>query len=1245
MGKMNSMTKDASKIPIAFTAIAFDENLPINQKRPAIMDLIANHSVVVIAGETGSGKTTQIPKICLSMGLGETGIIGHTQPRRIAARTVAARIAEELKTPLGQVVGYKIRFSDKTATETAVKVMTDGILLAEIKNDPWLKRYSTLIIDEAHERSLNIDLILGYLKYLLLKRPDLKVIITSATIDPEKFSKFFNQAPILEVSGRTYPVDVWYRPLVGSDEEKSIHQIEGILQAVDEVSRIGRGDILVFLSGEREIRETFDALRKHQLSHTEILPLFARLNAQQQNRVFEPAVGRRIILATNVAETSLTVPGIQFVIDTGLARISRYNYRNQVQRLPIEAISKASANQRKGRCGRVMAGVCVRLYSEEDFETRPEFTEPEILRTSLAGVILHMLAVGLSNIEIFPFLDPPDIRHIREGFRLLEQLGAITPNPGPGLNPTLTSLGAQLSQLPLDPVLGTIILSAAKQRCLLEILIIASALSLQDPRERPLEKQAAADEKHKPYQEPGSDFLAYLKLWETIHKQREALSNNQFKTWCRSEFLSFSRIQDWRDIHQQLSHLITEMGFRINQTPASYADIHMALMAGLLSNIGSLQEKNSYLGLRNTKFSIFPGSVLFEKPPKWLLAFEVVETQRLYARTTARILPEWIETIAGHLFKIHYDNPHWERKAKQVMALAKANFYGLTIYENRKVIFGRIDPSLSREIFIRSALVEGEYDTKAPFFHHNRALIESVETLEHKARRRDILIDEQDLFEFYDQKIPEEMVSGPQFEQWLKTTDQSSLFLTESALIRQNVEGVTEQQYPESMQINGIKLFLTYHFAPGSLEDGVTVTIPTLALKQLTLTPFEWLVPGLLKEKIAAMIKSLAKPLRRNFVPVPEFAEALFNRLMISFREGHLKERLARELSQMTGISITKADFSDDLLPLHLKMRFRVINTEGKTISESRDLLALKETTPNQMVSQTINEKLTDWPNTNIEKQIISKQNGIEIPGYPALVDKQDFVELQIMPSPEEAIMAHYQGVRRLLYLAELSRLKYLSKQFAGKNILALQFHPVGTKEDLLKDFLMAVIDKAFLNAPETAETETGIFKNLPRTPAEYQQCLALGKPKLINIANELLTIIGKILENYQKVKSLNLSKDAKEHLDKLIYPEFITNTPITWLKRIPIYLQAIEYRCLKLRESKVRDAELEKQIKPFWQRYITYIQDKNKAQEINTKYSEWLQYRWMMEEFRVSLFAQHLKTKMPISAKRLEEQWQKLGF
>lgn len=1226
--------------------ISFDENLPINQKRQEITDLIANHSVVIIAGETGSGKTTQIPKICLSMGLGEAGIIGHTQPRRIAARTVAARISEELKTQLGQVVGYKIRFSDKTAIETTVKVMTDGILLAEIKNDPMLKRYSTLIIDEAHERSLNIDLILGYLKGLLLKRSDLKVIITSATIDPEKFSKFFDLAPILEVSGRTYPVDVWYRPLVGTDEEKSIHQVEGILKAVDEVSRLGRGDILVFLNGEREIHETSEALRKHHPPHTEIQPLYARLNAQQQNQVFKPAVGRRIVLATNVAETSLTVPGIQFVIDAGFARISRYNHRNQVQRLPIEPISQASANQRKGRCGRVMAGVCVRLYSEEDFLSRPAFTEPEILRTSLVGVILHMLVVGITDIEVFPFLDPPDTRHIRDGFRLLEQLGAITPEK----EPVLTNLGRHLSRLPLDPILGTIILSAVKYGSLSEILIIVSALSLQDVRERPLEYQAQADEKHKQYQEQGSDFLAYLKLWEVIHQQRKTLSNNQFKTWCRNEFLSFVRIQDWRDIHQQLSHLMTEMGYRMNQTEAGFAEIHQALLSGLLSNIASLAEKNIYLGIRNTKFSIFPGSVLFAKSPKWLLAFEIVETQRLYARTVAKILPEWIENIAGHLFKIHYDNPHWEKKAKQVMAEAKANFYGLTIYENRKVIYGHIDPILSREIFIRNALVEGEYDTKAAFFHHNRALIASVEILEHKARRRDILIDEQDLFEFYDRKIPEGIVSGPQFEQWLITIDPSSLFLTESDLLRQNTDMITEQQYPESIQINGLKLSLSYHFEPGSIEDGVTVTVPIIALRQLTITPFEWLVPGLLKEKIAALMKSLAKILRRNFVPIPEFTEAVFNRLILSFREGDLKECLARELTQMSGEIISKTDFADTLVPEHLKMRFRVVDAEGKIAAESRNLSELIKTTPSQMVLPSKKQRFTDWPENDIPEQIIFQQNGIDIPGYPALVDKLDYVELQIMASKIDAEIAHYQGVRRLVYLAELPRLKYLSKQFTAKftvkNILALQFHPVGNKEDLLKDFLMAVIDKTYLRTIEAGYSEEksgNILQNLPRTAVAYQHFVELGKANLINVGNELILVISKILDNYQKLKNLNLTTDAKEQLDNLVYNGFITDTPMLWLKRIPIYLQAIDYRHLKLRESQIRDAELEKQIRPFWQRYLSSIQDKNKILNLSLNDAEWLRYRWMLEEFRVSLFAQHLKTIMPISPKRLEIQWQEL--
>ncbi|WP_288063704.1 ATP-dependent RNA helicase HrpA, partial [Rodentibacter caecimuris] len=867
--------KSAVKNPIIFP-----EDLPVSQRKKEIEKLLSEHQVIVVAGETGSGKTTQLPKMCLELGLGHLGMIGHTQPRRIAAHSVAARIAEELQSELGDLVGYKVRFNDQISDNTQIKLMTDGILLAEIQTDRFLNQYSCLIIDEAHERSLNNDFILGYLKQLLPRRPDLKVIITSATIDVERFSKHFNHAPIIEVSGRTYPVEVRYRPII---DEADQDQLQGILSAVDELQAEDRGDILIFMNGEREIRDTAEALQKQNLKHTEILPLFARLSAQEQNKIFHPSGLNRIVLATNVAETSLTVPGIKYVIDPGTARISRYSYRTKVQRLPIEPISQASANQRKGRCGRVSEGICIRLYSEEDFNSRPEFTDPEILRTNLASVILQMTALGLDDIEAFPFVDAPDRRNIQDGVKLLEELGAFeTIKTKSGEKRRLTQTGRQLAQLPVDPRLAKMLLSAVNFSSVYEVMVIVSALSIQDPRERPTEKQQSADEKHRRFADKKSDFLAFLNLWNYLQEQQKALTKNQFRRQCQKDFLNYLRIREWQDIYHQIRLAVREMGLPINSEKAEYQQIHTALLSGLLSHIGLKDtEKQQYLGARNTHFSIFPNSVLFKKQPKWVMTAELVETSKLWGRMVAEIESEWIEPLADHLVKKSYAEPRWSKSRGAVIADEKVSLYGVPIVVARPVNYGSIDPIVSREIFIQSALVEGNWHTKHNFFKQNQCLIREVEELEHKSRRRDILVDERTLFEFYDQRIGTEVVSQKYFDTWWKKAskqDSELLNFERAFLINEGAEKVSKLDFPNFWHQGNLKLKLTYQFEPGTEADGVTVHIPLPLLNQVEMGGFDWQIPGLREELVIALIKSLPKSYRRNFVPAPNYARAFLER-------------------------------------------------------------------------------------------------------------------------------------------------------------------------------------------------------------------------------------------------------------------------------------------------------------------------------------------------------------------------------
>ncbi|CAM5452027.1 ATP-dependent helicase HrpA OS=Streptomyces albaduncus OX=68172 GN=FHS32_004610 PE=4 SV=1 [Streptomyces griseoloalbus] len=1004
--------------------VRYPEQLPVSQKKDAIAEAIRDHQVVIVAGETGSGKTTQIPKICMELGRGVRGMIGHTQPRRIAARTVAERVAEELDTPLGEAVGWKVRFTDQVDPDaTFIKLMTDGILLAEIQTDRELRAYDTIIIDEAHERSLNIDFLLGYLAQLLPKRPDLKVVITSATIDPERFSRHFGDAPIIEVSGRTYPVEVRYRPLLEEDSDDADRdQITAITDAVEELMAEGPGDILVFLSGEREIRDTADALNKKRYRSTEVLPLYARLSHAEQHRVFQQHSGRRIVLATNVAETSLTVPGIKYVIDPGFARISRYSHRTKVQRLPIEPVSQASANQRKGRCGRTSDGICIRLYSEDDFLSRPEFTDAEILRTNLASVILQMTAAGLGEIEKFPFIDPPDHRNIRDGVQLLQELGALdAAQKDP--RKRLTQTGRKLAQLPVDPRLARMVLEADKNGCVREVMVIAAALSIQDPRERPADKQTQADQQHARFRDETSDFLAFLNLWRYIREQQKERGSSSFRRMCKQEYLNFLRIREWQDIYAQLRTVAKQMGIHLNDQDAPADRIHVSLLAGLLSHIGMKDVKeskdsgqgggrreggrNEYLGARNAKFAVFPGSALFKKPPRFVMSAELVETSRLWARVNAKIEPEWVEPLAEHLLKRTYSEPHWEKDQAAVMAYEKVTLYGVPIVAQRKVNYGRIDPEASRELFIRNALVEGDWRTHHKFFADNRKLLTEVEELEHRARRRDILVDDETLFDFYDQRIPDHVVSGAHFDSWWKHKRREQpdfLDFEREMLIRESADAVTKADYPDSWRQGPLKFRVTYQFEPGADADGVTVHIPLQVLNQVTDEGFDWQIPGLREEVVTELIRSLPKPIRRNYVPAPNYAKAFLERA-VPLQEP-LTVTMARELKRMVGVPFDAEDFDWSRVPDHLKVTFRIVDERRRTLAEDKDLEALKlklrpkarkalsqaaAATAQRQGGESLERKgLTDWTIGSLTRVFETRRAGQPVKAYPALVDDGD---------------------------------------------------------------------------------------------------------------------------------------------------------------------------------------------------------------------------------------------------------------
>lgn len=1228
--------------------IEYPENLPVSQKRDDIAEAIANNQVVIIAGETGSGKTTQIPKICSELGRGRAGLIGHTQPRRLAARSVASRIAEEMQTPMGEYVGYKVRFNDQISDNTQIKLMTDGILLAEIQHDRFLNQYDTIIIDEAHERSLNIDFIMGYLKELLPKRPDLKIIITSATIDPERFSNHFDKAPIIEVSGRTYPVDVRYRPLNSDDADQDLDQLEGIFQAVDELcDEPGLGDILIFMNGEREIRDTADALSKRtntnrNMRDTEIVPLYARLSSAEQNRIFQSHTGRRIVLATNVAETSLTVPGIKYVIDPGTARISRYSYRTKVQRLPIEAISQASANQRKGRCGRVSEGICIRLYSEEDFNSRPEFTDPEILRTNLASVILQMTALGLGDIEAFPFVEAPDKRNIQDGVRLLEELGAINPNANDPKK-RLTSIGRKLARLPIDPRLARMVLESVRYNCLQEVMIIASALSIQDPRERPSDKQQSSDDKHKRFFHEESDFFTFVNVWNYIKEQQKALSSNQFRKQCKQDYLNYLRVREWQDVYFQLHQAMREMDAKLNTEAAGYQSVHTALLVGLLSHIGVKDtEKNEYQGARNARFHIFPASGLFKKQPKWIMSAELVETSKLWGRIIAKIQPEWVEPLAPHLIKRSYSEPHWSKKQAAVIASEKVMLYGIPIVPKRNVNYGPIDPVVSREIFIRSALVEGDWETKHKFFHQNRKLLREVEELEHKSRRRDILVDDDELFNFYDQRVSTDVVSGRHFDSWWKkaSIDTPELLDFEKEMLFQgDASHITDLDYPNFWHQNGLKLKLSYQFEPGQDNDGVTVHIPLPILNQVSPDGFDWQIPGLRHELIVSLIKCLPKSLRRNFVPAPNYADAFLSR--VTAMELPLLDALEKELRRMTGVEIKREDWQLEQIPDHLKVTFRAVDHRKRKLKEHYDLYELKESLKDK-VQETLSKVADDdieqqglhtWSFGELPTVYQQKRGGFEVKAFPALVDAKDSVEIKLFETEQEQQQAMRAGQRRLVLLNVPSPIKYLHSNLPNKSKLGLYFNPYGKVLDLIDDCIACGVDKLI-------EQKGGLVWQPEQFEALKEYVRAELGDTVVDIAQQVETILTTAFNINKKLKGkVDFSmafalSDIKAQVEGLIFKGFATECGWKRLPDILRYMKAIERRMEKLPIDPNKDRLHMLKVESVVKDYKELLNKIPKGVEVPDNVKE---IRWMLEELRVSYFAQQLGTPYPVSDKRVK--------
>ncbi|HVH95245.1 MAG TPA: ATP-dependent RNA helicase HrpA [Nocardioidaceae bacterium] len=1241
--------------------VSYPDELPVSARRDDIAAAIRDHQVVIVAGETGSGKTTQLPKICLELGRGVHGMIGHTQPRRIAARSVAERIAEEIGTPLGETVGYQVRFTDRSSRDSLVKVMTDGILLAELQHDRSLSAYDTIIIDEAHERSLNVDFLLGYLKQLLPRRPDLKVVITSATIDPERFAEHFadangRPAPIVEVSGRTYPVEIRYRPLVEEsddvDEEGEVvvrDQTEAIVDAVRELFAEGPGDILVFLPGEREIRDTADVLGKlstRPADAFDVVPLYARLSSAEQHKVFEQHSRRRVVLATNVAETSLTVPGIRYVVDAGVARISRYSVRTKVQRLPIEPVSQASANQRSGRCGRVEAGVCIRLYSEEDFESRPEFTDPEILRTNLASVILQMTALGLGDVARFPFVDPPDQRNVKAGVQLLEELGAL-------VSGRLTPLGRQLVALPVDPRLARMVTEAARRGCLREVLVITAALSLQDPRERPADQQAQADQKHARFKDETSDFLTWLNLWRYVRSQQRELSSSAFRRMCRAEYLNYLRIREWQELESQLRQVAKQLDLEVGK-PADDPDadgIHQSLLSGLLSHIGLRDPDPStgsgqggrYLGARNARFSIFPGSGLFRKQPQFVMAAELVETSKLWGRVNAAVKPEWAEELGSHLVKRSYSEPHWSKKRAAVVAYERVTLYGVPLASDRLVSYGRVDPALSRELFIRHALVYGEWSTRHRFMAQNRQLLEEVEELEHRARRRDILVDEQTLFDFYDARVGAEVVSGAHFDSWWKKARHKSpdlLTFDPAMLVNETAGVVTEENYPDQWREGDLSLPLSYQFEPGSAHDGVTVDIPVATLNRVDGDPFTWQVPGLREELVVALIRSLPKHLRVNFVPAPNVAREFL--AATTPGEESLLGALERYLRSTTGVVVPREAWNTTKVPDHLRPMFRVVDEHGSVVASGKDLEALKAPLrpkfAEAMAEVASSSGLdvtgqTSWTFGTLERTFTQARAGHEVRGFPALVDEGQTVGVRVLGSEAEQDACHRLGLRRLLMLLLPSPVRAVADGLSNAEKLGLAGSPYPSVTDLLEDCVAAAVDLLVDRyGPAWDEVTFGELADKVRADLVETSCAVVRD--VVRVLEEWRGV-DKLLSGSADLSMLPALADMKAQVGRLVHRGFVSEVGAAQMRELPRYLAAVRTRRERLASDVNRDRRLMDQVASVQEGYLHRVAALPPGRPPGQGL---VRVRWMLEEYRVSLWDQARGTAYPVSDTRIRK-------
>lgn len=1234
--------------------------LPVTEHGEELVRAVRENRVVIVCGETGSGKTTQLPKIAMMAGRGETGMIAHTQPRRIAASSVAKRIAEELKTNLGDVVGYKVRFTDKTHSGATIKLMTDGILLAETQADPLLRAYDTVIIDEAHERSINIDFLLGYLKRLLSRRADLKVIVTSATIDAERFAEHFadengRSAPIFNISGRTYPVEIRWRPLDDVDEADDRTMLEAIENAVSELEMAGRGDILVFLPGEREIRETEDYLRKTRVGKVEILPLFARLSASDQEKVFKPSGLRRIVLATNVAETSITVPGIRYVVDTGLARVKRYSYRSKVDQLLIEPVSQAAANQRAGRCGRVAEGICIRLYDEEDFARRPAFTDPEIFRTNLAAVILRAKALKLGDIREFPFLQAPPPRAIADGISILQELRALTPEG------ELTKIGRELSRLPVDPKLARMLLAGSEFGSLSELLIICSGLSVQDPRERPLDQQEAADRAHKELADERSDFLSFVKLWRWYEKAKaEKESNRKFDAELHRRFLSARRMREWRDVYRQLETIVDELGWRKNTAPATYEEVHRALLSGLLGNIGSKSAESDfrappYLGARGIKFWLWPGSVRAKKSGRWIFAGEIVETSRLFARTLADVEPEWIEAAAGDLVRRHAGDPRWEKRRGEVVASERGTLYGLTLYKDRSVLYSRYDAVAAREVFIREGLVPGEIETRGAFLSHNLRLVREIRELEHKTRRPDVLVDDEQIFAFYDEKLPADVCGTISFEAWRKEAEKKDprlLYLSKEELMRHDATNATQQYYPKTLEMAGVTMALTYHFEPGSPRDGITLTVPVYALNQIDPVRCEWLVPGMVKEKAQALLKSLPQKIRRHCVPIADYAKAFYARC----GEGQRTDRgfltvLAEDIRETLSVPCTASDFKVEQLPPHLIMNFRVVDEHGRTLEMGRSLAQLRAelgglaqdafqsvAQADESVAKDLAAGVTDWTFGELPELMEISRRGQTLIGHPALVDQGNVCSIEVFDDPVEAARTHRKGLRKLFRLVLREQVKYVERSLKDLGRVSMQAAVVPGLSRLFEsaDTLSRGVVDAVLEA-------TALVDPLPTDEESFKARKEDVRGRLTLVAGEvarlLTTIVTEATSLPMKLRRFTdapeLVRDVEEQLDALFPPDFLLAAPLSQLMHYPRYLKAIHYRLDRYRDDPKRDAERQAALTALRVPYLRAVAARRGVPD-----PQLTDFRWLLEELRVSLYAQQLRTPMPVSVKRLERIW-----